>query len=71
MLGNLCSEKEKYSIEILRNYVSSDAFALQISHFENGLNQCGKNITLKSRDCSHIYVVIRNYSFVEIRSRKL
>ena len=45
MLRNLCSKKWKHSIDICRHFVLGDGFAFYFDQFENGFNQCGRNIT--------------------------
>ena len=45
MRGNLYLKKWKYYIEIWRHFVLNDDLALYFHQFENGFNQCGRNIT--------------------------
>ena len=46
MRENLCSKKLKHYNEIWHHFVLSDSLMLYFHQFENGFNQCDRNITL-------------------------
>ena len=45
MRRNLCSKKWKHFIDICHHFVLGDGFALYFDQFENGFNQCSRNIS--------------------------